>query len=151
MTRNKMKKLLRDVDWFLDKYCPNNAYACENCQLELLCGDDVQPCMWKDILEKEISKKDKLFASRISKGIKVSDPVNWYDKNKIKVSMWNNRFSINKDTVRIMFFSIGDFLMYKDFDKGDLETNWNRCYENYVKLPKTISVRWLLDHGYEFY
>lgn len=151
MTRGNMKKLLQDVDWLLDKYCPNSAYSCDGCNLELLCGDDVSPCMWKDILQKEISAKDKLFSSRFSKEIKVSDPVNWYDKNKIKVSMWNNKFSTNKDTVRLMFFSIDDFMMYKDFDKGDLETNWYCCYEDYEKLPKVVSVQWLLDHGYKFY
>lgn len=83
----------------------------------------------------------------MNKEINVLDPVNWYSKTKIKVSI----FSINKNTVRIMFSSIDDFMMYKDFDKGDLKTNWNCCYEVYEKLPKAISVQWLLDHGYEFY
>ena len=89
--------------------------------------------------------------SGMSKRIRVSDPEKWYGKGEIEVSMWHNKSFTCKDSVRIMFQSIDDFAMYRDFDEADLDTNWSRCCEIFYNLPEKISVQWLLDHGFEFY
>ncbi len=56
MTTNNIKELLKDINWLVSKYCPNN--DCENCQLEALCIDDTLPCTWSDILNQVIKIKE---------------------------------------------------------------------------------------------
>lgn len=85
---------------------------------------------------------------KLSKKIKVSDPSRWYGENEITVKMWHNEFCGN-GTVRIMFFSIDDFAMYRDFNEWDLHINWVWCKRWFWnKLPSQVNYDWLCEHGY---
>ena len=83
--------------------------------------------------------------------LNVSDPENWYHSNKISCEMYHPKHwdGPNKDTVRILFKSYDDFMMYRDFNYYDLEGNWKFCMEHYFsQLPDTVNVEWLYEHGY---
>lgn len=54
-----------------------------------------------------------------AKIVKVAEPWQWYDNDRIVCKVWYDFYfdNIEKDAtfVRIMFFSIDDFAMYRDF------------------------------------
>ena len=54
----------------------------------------------------------------LTKTVEVSDAYLWYGENEIEVKMW--RLRENQSTVRIMFCSIDDRLIYRDFDEWGL-------------------------------
>ena len=79
--------------------------------------------------------------------LNVSDPENWYHSDEIICEMFH-LFGC-EDTVRILFKSYDDFMMYRDFDYYGLDSNWEFCMEHYFnKLPDTVNVEWLYEHGY---
>ena len=83
--------------------------------------------------------------------LNVSDPENWYYSDKIICEMvhpkhWNYT---DKSTVRILFKSYDDFMMYRDFKCFSLDGNWKFCMEHcFNKLPDTVNFEWLYEHGY---
>ena len=83
--------------------------------------------------------------------LNVSDPENWYRSDKIICAMYHPKCWINsnKDPVRIIFKSYDDFMMYRDFNYYSLDSNWKFCMEHYFnKIPDTVDVDWLYEHGY---
>lgn len=85
---------------------------------------------------------------KLSKKIKVSDPCWWYGESEITVEMWHDDI-LDESTVRIMFLSIDDFIMYRDFNEWDLPDNWEWCKTWFWdKLPSEVNYDWLCEHGY---
>lgn len=112
---------------------------------------ETQTKMVEGIFEKEISHVDSWAPYYVHKLLNVSDPNNWYCSDKIICGMYHPKHwdGENKDTVRILFKSYDDFMMYRDFDYYDLEGNWRFCMEHYFnELPDTVNVEWLYQHGY---
>ena len=86
--------------------------------------------------------------------IKVSDPEKWQGWPEIAVKMfhsicWDSCKNIKwKDIVRIYFYT-GDYVLYRDFDRWDLEKNWKWCKEWFWdRLPDKVNHEWLFEHGY---
>lgn len=101
----------------------------------------------------EADSKEKSYNEfYVSKLLNVSDPHNWYYSDKIICEMFHPKYwndTHDKDTVRIMFKSYDDFMMYRDFNYYDLKGNWSFCMEHYYnELPDTVDVEWLYRHGY---
>lgn len=87
----------------------------------------------------------------VKKLLNVSDPNNWYHSNMIICEMFHPKHwdGSDKDTIRIIFTSYDDFMMYCDFNYYNLDSNWKFCMEHYFnKLPNTVNVEWLYEHGY---
>jgi len=79
--------------------------------------------------------------------LNVSDPENWYQSDEIICKMFP--LFDREDTVRILFKSYDDFMMHRDFDYYNLDGNWEFCMKHYFnKLPDTVNVEWLYEHGY---
>ena len=116
----------------------------------------------REIFEKEINQADSWAPYYAHKLLNVSDPENWYSSDKIICEMCHPKYwnGPDKDTVRILFKSYDDFMMYRDFKCYDfmmyrdfkcysLDGNWKFCMEHYFnKLPDTVNVEWLYEHGY---
>ena len=90
---------------------------------------------------------------KIEKTVKVSDAYRWYGRKEIDVVMWHPDYWDNtdemKNAVRIMFGSIDDAAVYRDFNEWGLEANWNWCKEwLFDKIPDTLSTEWMYEHGY---
>lgn len=101
----------------------------------------------EEIFEEDISYRDSLTPYYVHKLLKVSDPESWYHSNKIICEMFHLKHCEN--AVRILFKSYDDFMMYRDFDYYNLDSNWEFCIEHYFnKLPNTVDVEWLYEHGY---
>lgn len=87
-----------------------------------------------------------------AKIIKVAEPWQWYDNDRIVCKVWYDFYfdNIEKDAtfVRIMFFSIDDFAMYRDFF-GELDEAWNKAKEVYDNIPDVIDNKWLKENGFE--
>lgn len=87
-----------------------------------------------------------------AKIIKVAEPWQWYDNDRIVCKVWYDFYfdNIEKDAtfVRIMFFSIDDFAMYRDFF-GELDEAWNKAKEVYDNIPDVIDNKWLEENGFE--
>lgn len=104
----------------------------------------------EEIFEED-SHADSCAPYYVHRLLNVSDPESWYHSNKIICEMFHSKHwdSQNKDTVRILFKSYDDFMMYRDFDYYNLDSNWKFCVEHYFNnLPDTVSVEWLYEHGY---
>lgn len=87
----------------------------------------------------------------VHKLLNVYDPENWYHSDKIICEMFHSKHwdGPHKDTVRILFKSYDDFMMYRDFDYYSLGKNWKFCMKHYFnKLPDTVDVDWLYKNGY---
>ena len=105
----------------------------------------------EEIFEEDVSYVDSWAPYYVHKLLNVSDPNSWYHSNKISCEMYHPKHwdGPNKDTVRILFKSYDDFMMYRDFNYYDLEGNWKFCMEHYFsQLPDTVNVEWLYEHGY---
>lgn len=90
---------------------------------------------------------------KIEKTVKVSDAYRWYGRKEIDVKMWHPDYWDNteetKNCVRIMFMSVDDTAVYRDFNEWGLEANWNWCKEwLFDKIPATVSTEWMYEHGY---
>lgn len=90
---------------------------------------------------------------RIEKTVKVSDPYRWYGRKEIDVVMWHPECWDNTDEMKncvcIMFMSIDDTAVGRNFNKWNLEANWNWCKEwLFDKIPTTVSTEWMYKHGY---
>ena len=107
-------------------------------------------------LVEEIFEKDDCYVNSWApyyahKLLNVSDPENWYCSDKIICEMvhpkhWNYT---DRSTVRILFKSYDDFMMYRDFKCFSLDGNWKFCMEHcFNKLPDTVNFEWLYEHGY---
>lgn len=84
----------------------------------------------------------------LEKTVNVSDPWNWYQENTIKVSMFSMAPEY-PNTIRIMFESIDDFMVYMDFEEWEQEANWKWCKQwLWDCIPNTIDCEWLFTHGY---
>lgn len=85
---------------------------------------------------------------KLTKKVKVSDPNMWYGQEEITVEMWHDNI-FEDDTVRIMFDSIDDFQVYRDFNEWDLEANWQWCKTwLWNKIPEVVDTDWMYEHGY---
>ena len=94
-----------------------------------------------------MKKEDKQMKHELSKTVEVSDSYRWYNENKLEVRMY--RLRANKSIVRIMFFSIDDALVYRDFDEWDFEGNWKWCKEwLWDRMPEVVNMEWMYEHGY---
>lgn len=105
----------------------------------------------EEIFEEDISYRDSWSPYYVSKLLNVSDPESWYHSDKIICEMYHPKYwgGPNEDAVRILFKSYDDFMMYRDFDYYCLDSNWEFCMEHYFnKLPDTVNVDWLYEHGY---
>ena len=90
---------------------------------------------------------------KIEKTVKVSDAYRWYGRKEIDVRMWHPDYWDNaeetKNCVRIMFMSVDDTAVYRDFNEWGLEANWNWCKEwLFDNIPDTVSTEWMYEHGY---
>lgn len=85
---------------------------------------------------------------KLTKKVKVSDPNMWYGQDEITVEMWHDDI-FEDDTIRIMFDSIDDFQIYRDFNEWDLEANWKWCKTwLWDKIPEVVDTDWMYEHGY---
>ena len=86
-----------------------------------------------------------------AKIVKVAESWQWYNNDKIVCKVWHDSYfdSIEKGTtfVRIMFFSVDDFAMYKDFF-GELNKAWERAMEVYNSVPKVVDEEWFEKNGF---
>ena len=87
-----------------------------------------------------------------AKIVKVAEPWQWYDNDRIVCKVWHDSYfdSIEKGTtfVRIMFFSVDDFAMYRNFF-GELDEAWNKAKEVYDNIPDVVDNKWLEENGFE--
>lgn len=87
-----------------------------------------------------------------AKVVKVAEPWQWYDNDRIVCKVWYcPRFCSNKETescVRIMFFSVDDFAMYRDFF-GNFNEAWDRANEVYNNIPDVVNNKWFEENGFE--
>lgn len=84
----------------------------------------------------------------LSKTVRVSDPAIWYGQSEITVEMWHDDF-LDDGAVRIMFSSIDDLLIYRDFNEWELDANWRWCKTwLWNTIPEEVSCEWLYEHGY---
>lgn len=83
----------------------------------------------------------------LEKAVLVSDPLNWYEQEMVSVEMFP--LPTEPGTIRIVFKSIDDFMVYMDFCEWDLEANWRWC-ETWLwgTIPSTVNCAWLYKHGY---
>lgn len=105
----------------------------------------------EEIFEDEAVYIDIWAPYYVHKLLNVSDPESWYRSNKIICEMFHPKYlnGSYEGTVRILFKSYDDFMMYRDFDYYGLDSNWEFCMEHYFnKLPDTVDVDWLYEHGY---
>lgn len=101
----------------------------------------------EEIFEEDVSYVDSWAPYYVHKLLNVSDPENWYRSDKIICEMFH--LDDCEDAIRIIFKSYDDFMMYRDFDYYNLDSNWEFCMEYYFnKLPDTVDVDWLYEHGY---
>lgn len=81
----------------------------------------------------------------LEKRVNVSDPWAWYNESSIQVRM----YSPFDDVVRIIFESIDDVAVYRDFNEWDFDANWEFCKEwLYDKIPDIVNCEWMYEHGY---
>ena len=87
-----------------------------------------------------------------AKIVKVAEPWQWYDNDRIVCKVWYDFYfdNIEKDAtfVRIMFCSIDDFAMYRDFF-GELDEACNKAKEVYDNIPDVVDNKWLEENGFE--
>lgn len=84
---------------------------------------------------------------RLERTVNVSDSWNWYERDTITAQMFP--LPTSPDTIRIIFKSIDDFMVYIDFDEWNQEANWKWC-EKWLwnHIPNTVNCEWLYTHGY---
>ena len=113
---------------------------------------ETQTKMVEEIFEEEDVREVNSWAPYyVHKLLNVSDPNSWYYSDKIICEMYHPKHwnGPDKDTVRILFKSYDDFMMYRDFNYYSLDGNWKFCMKHYFnKLPDTVDVDWLYENGY---
>lgn len=86
-----------------------------------------------------------------AKIVKVAEPWLWYNNDRIVCKVWScPYFDANEKAptfVRIMFLSMDDFAMYRDFF-GGLDEAWNEAMEVYDAVPEIIDNKWLEEKGF---
>lgn len=87
-----------------------------------------------------------------AKIVKVTEPWQWYNNDRIVCKIWHDFYfdNIEKDAtfVRIMFFSIDDFAMYRDFF-GKLDEAWDKANEVYNNIPDIVNNKWFEENGFK--
>lgn len=88
----------------------------------------------------------------ISKIVKISDSENWYNQKTVKVKLFICPEYKGRTDVRILVESIDDFAMEYTRDcygQADIDSTYKLMKEHmFDKLPRKISCKWLLEHGY---
>lgn len=89
----------------------------------------------------------------ISKVVKVSDPEMWYGQKTVIVRLFICPAWKGHRDVRIFVESIDDFAMEYtrtcSLDQADIDCTYRLMKENmFDTMPKKISYKWLLEHGY---
>lgn len=88
----------------------------------------------------------------LSKVAKVSDPENWYNQKTVTVKLFICPEYERKIDVRIFVESIDDFAMEFTrtcYSRNEANSVYELMKENmFDKLPRKISYKWLLEHGY---
>ena len=88
----------------------------------------------------------------LTKVVKVSDPENWYNQKTVTVKLFVCPEYQGQTDVRIFVESIDDFAMEYTrtcCGSADVDCTYKLMKENmFDKLPKKISYRRLLEHGY---
>ena len=91
----------------------------------------------------------------LTKTVRVSDPSNWYGQKTVKVSLRVTPEFKGQREVRLLVNSIDDFMMYHAkpcFNEDQVKSLYNQARQHmYDTMPSTISVRWLLQHGYDIF
>lgn len=88
----------------------------------------------------------------LSKTVKVSDPERWYNQKTVVVKLFVCPKHQGKTEVRMYIESIDDFAM--EYSRVCYYDSEIECAYNYMKkymfdkMPKTISYKWLREHGY---
>ena len=88
----------------------------------------------------------------LSKVVRVSDPEMWYNQKTVKVKLFICHEYKGTIDVRLFVETIDDFAMeYTRTCHGwaDVECTYILMKENmFDKLPKKVSYKWFLEHGY---
>lgn len=81
----------------------------------------------------------------LEKTVNVSDPDLWYGEPTVTAVMKN----LPNNTIRIIFLSIDDKMIYRDVEFTSFYSTWDWCKEwLWDKIPDTIDTAWLYEHGY---
>ena len=87
-----------------------------------------------------------------SKVVKVSDPENWYNQKAVTVKLFVCPEHKGETDVRIFVESIDDFAMEYTrtcYTNAGVEYTYALMEKNmFDAMPKKISYKWLLEHGY---
>lgn len=88
----------------------------------------------------------------LSKVVKVSDPECWYDRDEVTVRLFVCSEHRGKTNVRLFVESIDDFAMEytrECYSSASVDYTYKLMKENmFDTIPKEISYKWLLEHGY---
>ena len=88
----------------------------------------------------------------LTKTVKVSDPENWYNQKTVTVKLFVCTEHDGETDVRIFVESIDDFAMEYTrtcYNHAGIDCTYKLMKDNmFDKLPKKISYKWLLEHGY---
>ncbi len=80
-----------------------------------------------------------------AKIIKVAEPWQWHNNDRIVCKVWHQKYfdTIEEFStyVRMMFLSVDDFAMYKDFF-GKLDEAWNEAMKVYNAIPEIVDNEW---------
>jgi hypothetical protein len=88
----------------------------------------------------------------LSKVVKVSDPECWYGRDEVTVRLFVYELFKGKFNVRLFVESIDDFAMEytrECYSSASVDYTYKLMKENmFDTMPKEISYKWLLEHGY---
>ena len=88
----------------------------------------------------------------LTKVVEVSDPENWYNQKTVTVKLFICPEYNHETDVRIFVESIDDFAMEYTrtcYSAAAVDHTYKLMKENmFDKLPRKISYKWLLEHGY---
>lgn len=88
----------------------------------------------------------------LCKTVKVSDPEMWYNQKTVKVKLFICPEYKGNTDIRIFVESIDDFAMAytrECHNRADIDYTYKLMKETiFDKLPKKISCKWLLKHGF---
>ena len=87
-----------------------------------------------------------------AKIIKVAEPWQWHNNDRIVCKVWHQKYFDTIEEfptyVRMMFLSVDDFAMYKDFF-GELDEAWNEAMKVYNSVPEVVNDEWFKENGVE--
>ena len=88
----------------------------------------------------------------LSKVVRVSDPEMWYNQMTVEVKLFVNPEYQGRINVRLFVESIDDFAMEYTrtcYTNAGVEYTYALMEKNmFDAMPKKISYKWLLEHGY---